>query len=402
MNRNLKQLQPYPFERLRKLLSGIEPNADLAPIRMSIGEPKHATPACILDAIRETLDSSIATYPTSVGSEALRGTIADWIIQRYRFGSGHIDPEQHILPVAGTREGLFAVTQALVDTRNKPLIMMPNPFYQIYEGAALLAGGKPVLLNTTADTDFQPPLEQLSAEQWANCGLVYLCSPGNPNGKALPQSFWEALLEQQKKHGFVVIADECYSELYRDENAPPLGLLEACQAMGNTEYSGCLVFHSLSKRSNAPGLRSGFVAGDRQLIKAFRQYRTYQGCALPNHVQAASIAAWSDEAHVKDNRKAYREKFNRASDVLQSALPYPEPEAGFYLWLPVPGGDDENFAQQLYKNMAVTVLPGRYLSRLTVNGDPGAGYVRVALVAEPEICEDALARINAFATSYPY
>lgn len=402
MNSGLKNLQPYPFERLRGLLGASGLNSDLSPIRLSIGEPKHPTPSCILNAINETLCASIATYPTSAGSETLRTTIASWLIRRYSLGSGSIDPAHHVLPVAGTREGLFSVTQALVDTHHKPLIMMPNPFYQIYEGATLLAGGRPLLLNTLADNNFIPPLEQITAQQWTHCGLIYLCSPGNPNGKTLPQSFWQTLLEKQQQYGFVVVADECYSELYRDENSPPLGLLEACNAMGNTDYTGCLAFHSLSKRSNAPGLRSGFVAGDKRLIEAFRQYRTYHGCALPDHVQAASVAAWSDEAHVKANRQAYREKFDRASDVLQAAIPYPEPEAGFYLWLPVPGGDDEHFTRQLYHTMSVTVLPGRYLSRPTPSGDPGAGYVRVALVAEPEICEDALARINAFVTSYSY
>ncbi|MBS3786146.1 MAG: succinyldiaminopimelate transaminase [Gammaproteobacteria bacterium] len=400
MNPCLQYLHPYPFERLRGLLSASTPNPDLAPIRLSIGEPKHPTPACILDALKETLETGVATYPASAGSEALRTTIANWLMRRYRLGNNSIDSDQQVLPVAGTREGLFAVTPALVDTANKPLIMMPNPFYQIYEGAALLAGGQPLLLNTTADNAYQPVLERITAEQWARCGIIYLCSPGNPNGKTLSQAFWESLLAKQQQYGFVVVADECYSELYRDESTPPLGLLEACNAMGNSDYTGCLVFHSLSKRSNAPGLRSGFVAGDQKLISAFRQYRTYHGCALPNHVQAASIAAWSDEAHVIQNRQAYREKFSRASDVLQSALPYTEPEAGFYLWLPVPGGDDENFTRQLYETMAVTVLPGRYLSRPTPEGDPGASYVRVALVAEPEICEDALARINAFASSY--
>ncbi len=402
MNAGLEYLQPYPFQRLQWLLKDVTPTAELEAIRLSIGEPKHPTPHCIVEALLEQTAAGIGIYPASAGLPALRETIAAWLNRRYALGPHGIDAESQIVPVAGTREGLFAVTQALVDPAKKPLVMMPNPFYQIYEGAALLAGAQPVLLNTTATSGHLPAFEHLRESDWARCGLIYLCSPGNPNGKVLPLGFWKDLLARQQQHGFVIVADECYAELYRDESQPPLGLLEACRRLGNDAYTGCLVFHSLSKRSNAPGLRSGFVAGDRELLDAFRRYRTYHGCALPHHVQAASIAAWSDEQHVRENRQAYRQKFDRASDVLQAALPYPEPEAGFYLWLPVPGGDDEAFARQLYEQMAITVLPGRYLSRPTPEGDPGAGHVRIALVAEAEICEDALARINAFATSYRY
>lgn len=402
MNAGLEHLQPYPFQRLQRLLENAKPAAGLAPIRLSIGEPKHPTPDCIIEALREHIAASMGIYPASAGLPALRETIAQWLCSRYGLGPDGIDAATQIVPVAGTREGLFAVTQALVDPAKTPLVMMPNPFYQIYEGAALLAGAQPVFLNTSEASGQLPALGDVAESDWARCGLIYLCSPGNPSGKVLPLSFWQELLERQQQHGFVIVADECYSELYRDESQPPLGLLEACRRLGNDAYTGCLVFHSLSKRSNAPGLRSGFVAGDQQLLNAFRRYRTYHGCALPHHVQAASIAAWSDEQHVKANRQAYRQKFDRASDVLQAALPYAEPEAGFYLWLPVPGGDDEAFARQLYQQMAITVLPGRYLSRPTPAGDPGAGHVRIALVAEAEICEDALARINAFATSYEY
>jgi N-succinyldiaminopimelate aminotransferase len=391
----LRHLHPYPFERLRALLADTTPPSDYAPVALSIGEPRHPVPERITNAAAQALHDSLGRYPASIGEPALRETIAEWLVRRFGLGTERIDPERHILPAAGTREALFAVTQALLDPADRPAVAMPNPFYQIYEGAALLAGGIPHLMNTDAASGL-PRLDDWQADDWARCGLIYLCSPGNPTGQVIPQRFWEELFAQQDRHGFVIAADECYSELYRDESNPPLGLLEACRAAGRDDFAGCLVFHSLSKRSNVPGLRSGFIAGDARLIKAFRAYRTYQGCALPAHVQQASRAAWEDETHVAANRAAYRDKFERAAAVLGELCAYRDPEAGFYLWLPVPDGDDEAFTRGLYRRTGVSVLPGRYLSRPTPQGDPGAGHVRLALVAEPAVCDDALERIRAF------
>jgi N-succinyldiaminopimelate aminotransferase len=395
-NPGLSPLQPYPFQRLKALLADIEPANERTRISLSIGEPQHAAPALVAEALRDHLSNGLQRYPATNGEPELREAIATWLTRRFNLAAGSVDPDHHVLPAAGTREALFAVTQALLDPSQRPAVLMPNPFYQIYEGAALLAGGEPVLLNTTAANDYIPDLDVVSDQTWARCGLIYLCSPGNPSGQILPQAFWNRLLSLRERFGFVICADECYSELYRNEQAPPLGLLEACSQAGDADFTGCLIFHSLSKRSNLPGLRSGFIAGDASLIKAFAAYRTYQGCAMPLHHQYASHSAWLDETHVIANRDAYREKFALASQALQSCIPYREPEAGFYLWLGVPGGDDEAFTRALYAAEGVRVLPGRYLSRPTPDGDPGCGYVRLALVAEPRICEDALMRIQQF------
>ena len=391
----LEHLQPYPFERLRALLGDIKPPSDRDPVALSIGEPRHPVPRLITQAAAEALHDSLGRYPASAGEPALRETIATWLCGRFQLDAGDIDPDRHILPAAGTREALFAVTQALLDPAERPDVAMPNPFYQIYEGAALLAGGVPRLLNTDPASGL-PSIHHWQAADWARCGLIYLCSPGNPTGQVIPQAFWDELLERQSRHGFVIAADECYSELYRDESDPPLGLLQACRRAGRTDFAGCLVFHSLSKRSNVPGLRSGFIAGDARLIESFRAYRTYQGCALPLHVQQASRAAWQDEAHVAANRAAYRDKFERAGSIIGDICPYRDPQAGFYIWLPVPDGDDEAFARGLYRDAGVSVLPGRYLSRPSPEGDPGRGHVRLALVAETPVCEDALRRIRHF------
>lgn len=395
-NPGLERLQPYPFQRLRALLDGIQAPTGVTPVPLSIGEPKHPAPDFIAETLRQAIDSGISRYPATLGTDALREGIAEWLQWRFKLPAGAINPATQVLPAAGTREALFAVTQALVDPVDRPGVIMPNPFYQIYEGAALLAGGEPIYLNTDAESDELPDLESIDAATWDRCGLVYICSPGNPSGRVLPQAFWNRLFTLQDQHGFLIAADECYSELYRDEDAPPLGLLAACHKAGRGDYTGCLVFHSLSKRSNVPGLRSGFIAGDATLIRDFAAYRTYQGCALPLHTQQASLVAWKDEVHVRANRAAYREKFNVATQLLQDVVPYREPEAGFYLWLPVPGGDDEAFTRALFAATGVTVLPGRYLSRPTAAGDPGAGHVRLALVAETGICEDALGRIRDF------
>lgn len=395
-NPGIASLQPYPFERLRALIGDVSPPKAMTPTPLSIGEPQHPTPALITQALADHSAESLGKYPATLGLPALRECIADWLIKRFNLSPKAIDPNQNILPASGTREALFAVTQALLDPQEKPAVFMPNPFYQIYEGAALLAGGQPVFLNADERSDQLPDLRSVSKAQWKRCGIIYVCTPGNPSGRVIPQWFWEQLFALQDEHGFIIAADECYSELYRDETSPPLGLLSACQAAGRDRFDGCLVFHSLSKRSNAPGLRSGFIAGDAELIKAFGRYRTYQGCAQPLHVQHASIAAWQDEAHVRDNREAYRRKFQMASALIQPIQPYREPEAGFYIWLPVPSGDDEAFTRGLYQHTGVTVLPGSYLSRETARGNPGAGYVRIALVAAPAICEDALQRMADF------
>lgn len=395
----LARLSPYPFARLTALLANTQPPAQRTPIALSIGEPQHPPPARVAEALKAALNDSLGRYPASLGQLSLREGMAEWLCQRFGLPAGGVDPTRHVIPASGTREALFAVTQALLDPSQRPLVLMPNPFYQIYEGAALLAGGEPVLMNTTPETAHQPDLDTIDAATWARCGVIYLCTPSNPGGSVLPQAFWDRLLALREQYGFIICSDECYSELYRDEKNPPLGLLQACQAAGNATFDGCLVFHSLSKRSNLPGLRSGLVAGDAQLIRAFSAYRTYQGSAMPLHHQHASLSAWTDEAHVKANRQAYRLKFALASDYLQPIAPYREPEAGFYIWLPVADGDDERFAQGLYQTQGVTVLPGRYLSRPTAAGDPGVGYVRLALVAEARICEDALQRIQQFIQS---
>jgi len=395
-NPGLKALQPYPFERLRRLLEGVSAPETVTPVALSIGEPQHPTPAFLTETLIHHSAQSLGRYPATIGIPALREAIAEWLINRFQLNPQNIDFNKNILPASGTREALFSVTQALLDAQQKPAVLMPNPFYQIYEGAALLAGGEPVFLNTTEAGDQLPDLDAVSQSLWQRCGIIYLCSPGNPNGRVIPQAFWDRLFAIQEQHGFIIAADECYSELYRDEDKPPLGLLQAAEAAGRDRFEGCLVFHSLSKRSNAPGLRSGFIAGDENLIQAFGRYRTYQGCAQPLHVQQTSIAAWQDEAHVKANRTAYREKFAMAARLIQPRQAYREPEAGFYIWLPVPGGDDEDFTRRLFEQAGITVLPGRYLSRDTAEGNPGAGYVRIALVAEPGICEDALQRMADF------
>ena len=393
-NPGLARLHAYPFQRLRRLLDGVTAPPGAAPVALSIGEPQHPAPACVAAALRDGIDTGLGRYPASAGEPELRAGIADWLAWRFNLDAGGIDPARHILPAAGTREALFAVTQALLEPTTRPAVVMPNPFYQIYEGAALLAGGEAHFI--AADADGLPDLDAIAPSVWARCGLIYLCSPGNPTGKILSQSFWERLFALRDRHGFVIAADECYSELYRDEEAPPLGLLEACAVAGRSDYRGCLVFHSLSKRSNVPGLRSGFIAGDADLIRAFAAYRTYQGCALGLHVQQASLAAWRDEAHVRANRAAYRAKFAAARRILGGVADYDDPPAGFYIWLRVANGDDEAFTRALYAATGISVLPGRYLSRSGPCGDPGAGHVRLALVAEQAICEDALGRIRRF------
>lgn len=397
MNPDIARLQAYPFERLAALKKGVVPPAPLPHISLSIGEPRHAAPRFVLDTLITHLPE-LASYPTTKGIPEFRQGIALWLANRFGLPLNSIDPEKHILPVNGTREALFAIAQAVIDRRKAPLVLMPNPFYQIYEGAALLAGAEPWFLNSTAANGFIPDFEAVPAEVWARCQLIYICSPGNPTGRVLSLATLQQLLRLADKYNFVIASDECYSEIYFDEGAPPPGLLQAAHAMGNTGYEHCVVFHSLSKRSNLPGLRSGFVAGDAAILDGFYKYRTYHGCALSLPVQHASIAAWADETHVRSNRELYRSKFAAVLAELGGALDVSLPDAGFYLWPRTPV-DDEPFTRELFAAQNVTVLPGSYLSRTAHGHNPGAGHVRLALVAEPSQCVEAARRIKAHVTA---
>ncbi|QKT02447.1 succinyldiaminopimelate transaminase [Ectothiorhodospiraceae bacterium 2226] len=394
MNPDIDKLHPYPFERLAALKAGVTPPAELAHIALSIGEPQHPAPAFVREALTQAFPD-LAKYPTTAGGGALRSAIAAWLTRRFRLPAESIDPQRHVLPVAGTREALFAFAQAVVDRRRDPLVLMPNPFYQIYEGAALLAGAEPYYLNTPAASGFRPDFSAVPDEVWARCQLLYVCSPGNPAGAVMGVEDYAQLLALADAHDFVIAADECYSELYPDEATPPTGLLEAAAALGRTDYRRCVVFHSLSKRSNLPGLRSGFVAGDAEVLRRFLRYRTYHGCALPLPTQAASTAAWSDEQHVVENRARYREKFDAVLEILRPVLEVEAPQGGFYLWPRTPV-NDERFARELYAQANVTVLPGRYLSRPAHGADPGAEHVRMALVAPLDECIEAARRIRRF------
>ena len=391
MNPDLSRLHPYPFQRLATLFAGAQPPPNLTPISLSIGEPRHPTPGFISEAVITHLHG-LSHYPTTKGTPALREAIARWLQQRFQLGDTGIDPDTQVLPVNGTREALFAFAQAVVERSDSPAVLMPNPFYQIYEGAALLAGAEPVYLPTLEENGFLPDYDAVPEAAWRRCQLLYLCSPGNPAGAVTPQVTLQRLIELADRYDFIIAADECYSEIYADEEQAPVGLLQACRALGHDDYRRCVVFHSLSKRSNAPGLRSGFVAGDADIMKQFLLYRTYHGCAMPAHTQAASIAAWSDEAHVRENRRLYREKFSTVRDILAGTLDTVLPDGGFYLWPNVPG-DDQAFARRLYETQAVTVLPGSFLSRESQGVNPGSGRIRLALVAEQEDCIDAAERI---------
>ncbi|RYU63235.1 succinyldiaminopimelate transaminase [Methylolobus aquaticus] len=397
MNPRLSALQPYPFERLGALRQGVTPPAGLRPIALSIGEPQHPTPTLIKDALVANL-GGLSRYPVTRGQPELRQSIASWLTRRFELPIQAVDPERHVLPVNGTREALFSFAQAVVDAARRPLVVMPNPFYQIYEGAALLAGATPYFVNGGAETGFLPEFDAVPAAVWQRCELLYVCSPGNPSGAVLSTAALQRLIALADRHDFVIASDECYSEIYRDDNAPPPGLLGAAAAMGNTDFRRCVVFHSLSKRSNAPGLRSGFVAGDADIIRQYGLYRTYHGCAMSLPVQHASIAAWEDESHVQENRRLYREKFAAVGSVLGALLDVSQPDGGFYCWTRTPGSDQQ-FARGLYAEQNVTVLPGSFLSRVAHGRDPGADYVRMALVASLDECVDAAHRIAHFVNS---
>lgn len=399
MNPNLDKLQPYPFEKLRALFSGCTPPAELKEIKLHIGEPQHPTPQFIKDTLAANLDG-LANYPATNGSDDLRRAMADWLARRFAIPA--LDPATQVLPVAGSREALFAIAQAVIARKhNQPVVISPNPFYQIYEGAALLAGARPFYLNTLPENGFRMDFSRVPEEIWQDCQLVYVCSPGNPTGKVLALDEWRTLLELSDRFGFVIAADECYSEIYPDEAHPPLGSLQAAQRLGRHDYRNLVVFNSLSKRSNVPGLRSGLVAGDAAILKKFWLYRTYQGCALPPPTQAASIVAWRDETHVRDNRRRYAEKFARVTPLIARHLKTEVPEAGFYLWADVSptGLSDTEFTRRLYAQYNVSVLPGSFLARDAAGTNPGRNFVRIALVASLEECLAAAERIAAFCTS---
>ncbi len=394
MNPDLDRLHPYPFERLRALFADLQPTPALEPIRLSVGEPQHPPPEAVQAVLAESL-AGLARYPSTRGQRDLREAIAGWLQRRYGL-SAALDPERHVLPVNGTREALFALAQVVVDREPGAVVLLPNPFYQIYEGAALLAGAEPWYLDTPVEQDFLPDLESVPRILWERCRLLYLCSPGNPHGAVMSRAQWQTAIELAHRYDFVIAADECYAELYREGSEPPPGILEAADALGLTHYDRCIAFHSLSKRSNLPGLRSGFVAGDPEVLARFHTYRTYQGCALPPPVQAASRAAWLDEDHVRTNRERYRAKFDAVVPILQEVLDVAVPAAGFYLWPEVPRGDDTGFARGLYAQKHVTVVPGRFLARAQPHGDPGRGRVRIALVDDEARCRQAAERIRDF------
>jgi N-succinyldiaminopimelate aminotransferase len=393
MNPDLARLQPYPFQKLGALFKDVRPDPAHASVNLSIGEPKHETPVFITQALIDNLQG-LSGYPPTLGSEALRESVARWLAWRHAIPA--LDPASQVLPVNGSREALFAFAQAVVDrTRPDARVVMPNPFYQIYEGAALLAGAAPEFINILPEHQFRLDLGQLPQSTWSGVQLVYVCSPGNPTGGVLGMEDWKALFELSDRHGFVIASDECYSEIYFDEAAPPLGALHAAHRLGRSDYRRLVVFGSLSKRSNVPGMRSGFVAGDAAILKSFLLYRTYHGSAMSPPVQAASCVAWQDEAHVRENRRLYREKFEAVLRILDGAGGARMPDGGFYLWLRVPG-DDAAFARRLYEACNLTVLPGSYLAREARGINPGHGYVRVALVPPTSQCIEAARRLADF------
>jgi N-succinyldiaminopimelate aminotransferase len=384
VNPRLDLLHPYPFERLRQLQAPLRPPQGITPINLGIGEPQHRTPAVITEALSSNL-AMLGKYPPTGGSPELRGAISRWLGRRY--GIADPDPERAVVPVAGTREALFAFAQAVLDPAEPGIVLTPNPFYQIYEGAALMAGARPVYVPTPRERGYLPDWSAVPADAWPQVRLAYVCSPGNPAGAVFGLEHWRELFELADRYGFVIAADECYSEIYNGE--PPVGALEAAERLGRGAER-LVTFNSLSKRSSAPGLRSGFVAGDPEIVQRFLLYRTYHGAAPSSLTQAASVPAWEDEAHVEENRAKYQAKFDLARRILPQT---PIPNGGFFLWLPVE--DDEEFARRAYTEAGLTVLPGRYLARAVDGRDPGAGHVRIALVAELDVCEEALVRLAA-------
>lgn len=393
MNPYLTRLQPYPFEKLAKLKQGVTPPPDKKHIALSIGEPKHDAPEFVVNTLQNAL-TTITNYPLTKGIETLRESIATWATQRFKLQANSLSPESNIIPVNGTREALFAFAQVAVNKSvGQPKVLMPNPFYQIYEGAAFLAGAEPEFINCDKANAYCPDFDTVSEATWKQCQLLFICTPGNPTGAVLDLSTLKKLITLADKYDFVIASDECYSELYFDEGAPPPGLLQACAELGRHSYERCVVFHSLSKRSNLPGLRSGFVAGDKTLLQSFLKYRTYHGCAMPLFSQEASIAAWNDEVHVKENRDLYRQKFDKVLEIFDGVLDVKKPDASFYLWPELPISDTD-FAQKLFAEENITVLPGSYLARNTPQGNPGSHHVRMALVAPLDECIEAANRIK--------
>jgi N-succinyldiaminopimelate aminotransferase len=397
MNPRLAALHAYPFERLAKLKAGVAPPQGLRHIAMSIGEPQHPPPEFVLEVLRRHL-ADLGSYPTTVGLSPLREACAAWLTRRYQLRPGSVDPETMVLPVNGTREALFAFVQAAVDGAHEPAVLMPNPFYQIYEGAALLAGARPYFMDTVAAGDFLPDLSRVPEELWQRCQMLMLCTPGNPTGTVLPLEYLKRALDLAERYDFIIASDECYADIYLDEAVPPPGLLEAAEASGAKNFERCLVFHSLSKRSSLPGLRSGFVAGDPRLIARFLLYRTYHGSAMPVPTQQASTAAWADDAHAAANRRLYQEKFARVLPILGPVMELTSPAGAFYLW-PKIKGDDEDFARALYAQQNITLLPGSYLGRDAGAGNPGAGRLRISLVPPVAACVEAAQRIQEFLRS---
>ncbi len=398
MNPDLNLLHPYPFEKLAALKAAVSAPMHLTDIMLSIGEPKHEPPAFVLETLVKSLDK-LSHYPTTKGLPELRESIATWATKRFKLNAGTFTADKHVLPVNGTREALFAFAQAIIDrSEQNALIVSPNPFYQIYEGAAILSGAQPYFLNCTPENNFIPDFAKVPEDVWQRCQLLFICSPGNPTGAVMSTAQLKDLIALADKYNFVIASDECYSELYFDESNPPAGLLQACAELGRDDFARCVVFHSLSKRSNLPGLRSGFVGGDARILEKFLLYRTYHGCAMPVPTQLASIAAWQDEKHVIENRNAYRQKFDAVLDVLAGVLPVTKPDASFYLWARTPV-TSERFAQQLFARQKVTVLPGSFLARATNGVNPGEDYIRMALVAPLGECIEAAQRIKQFMQS---
>lgn len=396
MNNRIAQLQDYPFTRLRALTADTTGNPELDHIALSLGEPKHAPPDFVIQNLTNpaALAIHLASYPATRGSDELRNAISAWTLKRF---GARTDPESQILPVNGTREALFSFAQALLSGASNP-VLMPNPFYQIYEGAALLAGAEPFFVNNDPSQNYRQDLESIDDATWDKAELIYVCTPGNPTGQAMPDKQMQWLISKAIKHNFIIAADECYAEIYPDESAPPTGFLEACTAMGNDTYSHCVVFHSLSKRSNLAGLRSGFVAGDAALLRDYLQYRTYHGCAMSTHHQAASVLAWQDESHVVANRALYRAKFAAVEQILAPHIALNQSDGGFYHWIRTPITDTE-FCLRLFEEQHVTVLPGQFLGRSGAAPNPGENHVRVAWVSPIEQCQEAAQRIASFLTT---
>jgi N-succinyldiaminopimelate aminotransferase len=398
MNPRLGLLQPYPFEKLRVLLAGAAPPAELRHISLGLGEPQHPTPAFIKEALAANL-AGLARYPLTVGLPELRTAMAEWIARRH--GLGTLDAATQVIPIIGSREALFAIAQVILDPAEKDAIVVsPNPFYQIYEGAALLGGARPYFANARPGSAFQPEWDAIPEDAWKRTRLLYACSPNNPTGRVMPLEEWKRLFELSDRYGFTIVSDECYSEVYFDESKPPLGALAAAKSLGREGFPRLVVMGSLSKRSSAPGLRSGFAAGDRAILEKFVLYRTYHGSQMSNAVQLASIPAWKDEAHVIENRRLYREKFARFREIVSPVLPLTMPDAAFYYWVAVPGGDDLAFTRDLFDTAHVTVLPGSYISRDAHGTNPGRGYVRMALVSTVEETVEAANRIATFAKTW--